>query len=56
MTVEQLQEKQNLALELYEQANNTISFTFMKDATNEIREAIESLGQGNHIILFDLNE
>ena len=56
MTVEQLQEKQNLAMELYEQANNTISFTFMKDAIDELREAIESLGQGSHIILVDLNE
>lgn len=41
---------------MYEKANNTVEFSCIKENIDEIREAIESLGQGSHIVIIDLNE
>lgn len=56
MSIKELQEKQKLAVDLYNEANGFVDFTSVQINHSEIEQKMERCGEGPDVILIDLNE
>ena len=56
MSIEELKHKQQLAIDLYNEANGMIPFVSVKHNLLEIQKGMARCAGGTNVILIDLNE
>lgn len=56
MSYDEIVQKQELAINLYKQANNQIEFNGVKNDMKSMLEVMQKLDEGPHMLMVDLNE